>query len=73
MVKRNIRMPLNHTDLVFSRDDDSEEQTTVDADSEDVGEPEYSSWKVFWKSFEYTFCGIMISYLAAYFLSQLLF
>lgn len=73
MVKRDIRMPLNHTDLVFSREDDTDEKTAVGADSANVDEPEYSSWKVFWKSFEYTFCGIMISYLAAYFLSQLLF
>lgn len=72
MVKRNIRTPSTHTDLVFLREENPDEQTTVEAGNAHMHKPEYSSWKVFCKSFEYTFCGIMISYLAAYFLSQLL-
>lgn len=73
MAKRNMRMSLTHTDLVFYHENDSDKRTTEETDPEEMDESEYSSWKVFWESFEYTFRGIMISYLAAYFLSQLLF
>lgn len=71
MAKRSLRMPTDYTDATIHQDNIPNAADTP-SDSNDSTCPNYSAWRVFYKSFEYTFCGIMISYLAAYFLSQLL-
>ena len=61
MAKRNLRMPSYYIGVAKHQDDIPNTTADIPTDCSDSEGSDYSVWRVFCKSFEYTFCGIMIS------------